>query len=564
MNYRDLKTNELKYVVYCRKSSEGEDKQIQSLETQLRELEEHARRNELNIVEIISESKSAFKTGRKGFERMMKLISTDKANAILVIRANRISRNPIDAGSIVSVMDEKKLLYVRTPNSSCYTCSSSDKMMLGFELLVSKKDSDEKGDMVKDGQKTKALKGYPHGVASLGFLNDKTEERGNRKWKVDKLRLDKIKILLDMFLTGTYSAGKMFKYAVEELKLNTISRKKIGGKLIAPSRIYEILTDPIYAGFFFQGGKRYPLAKELPRLITEDQHEKIKIILSGRNIPKTKSHHPTYAGYITSPEGDYIGPDVKYQMICDCKHKFAYMSRTHCPVCNKEISQMDTPKYLDYTFYYNVKKKKKKEACKFIGESYIDKEMLKFIDTLDFSNDLIEWTKKNIVELRDQEVVEKIVIERSREERKIEFEKDKDNLRVMLRKGYFTEDEYQKDLKSLSVQYSDVDESVKKVDWYSEIMNIIDVIQTMKDIFLDPRSTKQSKREIMSRASSNLIWDEKNLYIYSIKPINVLIEGIKGIKSNFPWFEPKKSFIQQGLNEKTGLFLPVFSSWLRG
>jgi hypothetical protein len=66
----------------------------------------------------------------------------------------------------------------------------------------------------------------------------------------------------------------------------------------------------------------------------------------------------------------------------------------------------------------------------------------------------------------------------------------------------------------------------------------------------------------MVKASSNLIWDEKNLYILSKKSINVLVEGIKGIKSNFPWFEHKKSFIQQGLNEKTGMFLPVFSSLL--
>lgn len=564
MNYRDLNTSELKYVIYCRKSSEGEDKQIQSLETQLRELNEHARRNELNIVETISESKSAFKTGREGFERMMKLISTGKANAILVIRANRISRNPIDAGRTISVMDEEKLLYVRTPNSSCYTCSSTDKMMLGLELLVSKKDSDDKGDMVKEGQKTKALKGYPHGVASLGFINDKTEERGNRKWKVDKLRLDKIKILFDMFLTGTYSAGKIHKYAVEELKLNTISRKKIGGKLITPSRIYKILTDPIYAGFFFYGGKRYSLAKELPRLITEEQHEKVKIILSGRNIPKTKNHNSTYAGFISSPEGDYIGPDVKYQLICDCKHKFAYINRTHCPLCNKEISQMENPKYLDYTLYYNVKRKKRKESCKSLNEAIIDKEMVNFVDNLNFSNDLIQWSKENIIHLKDKEVAEKIVIEKSREERKIEFEKEKDNLRAMFRKGHFTEDEYVRDLNSLNVQYADVDESVKKVDWYSEMMNMINVTQTMKDIFLNSKSTKQSKREIMSQAGSNITWNEKNLYIYSSKEINVLVEGIKGIKSEFPWFEPKKSFIQQGLNEKTGMFLPVFSSLLRG
>ena len=101
-NYNNLDTSKLKYVAYCRKSSEGEDKQIQSLPTQIREIGEHAKRNKLNIVETISESKSAFTIGRGGFNEMMKLIESGKANAILVIRANRISRNPIDAGNIIS------------------------------------------------------------------------------------------------------------------------------------------------------------------------------------------------------------------------------------------------------------------------------------------------------------------------------------------------------------------------------------------------------------------------------------------------------------------------------
>ena len=290
MKYNNLDTSKLNYIIYCRKSSEGEDKQVQSLETQLRELKEHAEKHGLNVIEIISESKSAHSTGRTGFDRMMELIRTGKANAILVIRANRISRNPIDAGYVISLMDEKKLLYIKTPNSTCYTTSSTDKMMIALELIFSKKDSDDKGDMVKEGQKTKALKGFPHGVATLGFLNDKSEEKGNRKWLVDKTRLNSIKILLEMFLTGTYSAGKLHKYAVEVLKLTTVKRKKLGGELITMSRIYDILKDPIYAGFFFYDGERYELDKSLPRLITEEQHIRIKNILARKNIPKTKTH----------------------------------------------------------------------------------------------------------------------------------------------------------------------------------------------------------------------------------------------------------------------------------
>ena len=67
--------------------------------------------------------------------------------------------------------------------------------------------------------------GVPHGVASLGFLNDRTEEKGNRNWMVDEKRLWKIKKLFELFLTGTYSAGKLYKYAIEELKLETVKRR---------------------------------------------------------------------------------------------------------------------------------------------------------------------------------------------------------------------------------------------------------------------------------------------------------------------------------------------------
>lgn len=560
-NYNNLDTSKLNYVVYCRKSSEGEDKQVQSLDTQIRELQEHAERNKLNIVKIISESKSAFKVGREGFNEMMSLIKSGKANAVLVIRANRISRNPIDAGYVISLMDEKKLLYIRTPNSTCYTSSSTDKMMIALELIFSKKDSDDKGDMVKEGQKTKALKGYPHGLASLGFLNDKTEEKGNRKWLVDDTRLKSIKTLLDMFLTGTYSAGKLYKYAVGELKLTTVKRKKTGGELIVLSRIYEILKDPIYAGFFFYGGVRYELEPKLPRLITEAQHQKIKQILAKKNIPKTQHHLTTYSGFISSEVGDFVGQDVKFQVICDCKLKFAYKHKTNCPKCGIDIDKMENPKYLGYVHYYNVKKKKAGLSCNTISDESITMEMINlFVGNLSFSEDVVSWSKKYIHEMKERELSHKILVNQRKEERKAEYQDKKAKSRAMFRDGKFSEEEYNEDISLLDRDYSDVNEITEQVDWYSRLMEIVDVSSRIATVLKS--DNVQAKRSIISALGSNLVWDDKNLLIINKEEIDTIINGVKMVKSAYPMFEPKDYVVNKGSKEKTEPLDPAFSCLL--
>lgn len=559
--YYDIDTTKLKYVIYCRKSSEGEDKQVQSLETQLRELNEHAEKNKLNIIDIISESKSAFKVGREGFNKLTDHIRTGRANAILVIRGNRISRNSIDAGYIISLMDEKKLLYIKTPHSTCYTSSSTDKMMLALELIFSKKDSDDKGDMVKEGLKTKALKGLPSGVATLGFLNDKTEEKGNRKWLVDELRLKAIKTLFEMFLTGTYSAGKLHRFAIKELKLTTVKRKRIGGALITLSRIYEILKDPIYAGFFFQGGERYELDDNLPRLITEDEHKKVKAILSKKNIPKAQHNDATFAGFVQSDKGDFMGQDVKYQLICDCKNKFCYLNKFNCPKCGKEIEQMEHPKYLIFTYYYNVKRKKAYQGYKSVSESTIMEKLLDFVDkNLTFSQDLADWSKKYITELKDKEINDSVFRKQKEEVDKSEYENKKTRLREMLRDEQITSDEYKNDLEDLRKKYITVDNKKENIDWYSKMNEIVDLTLCTKEILL--KGTMQAKRNILSKLSSNLVWNEENLSIYNSKAIDKLVEGIKGARENNPKFEPKNCIVWKELNEKTDEFSPVFSTML--
>ena len=63
--------NKPKYFLYARKSTEDDDKQIMSIEAQLFELREFARKENLEILQEFQESKSAKTPGREIFDEMM-------------------------------------------------------------------------------------------------------------------------------------------------------------------------------------------------------------------------------------------------------------------------------------------------------------------------------------------------------------------------------------------------------------------------------------------------------------------------------------------------------------
>jgi len=60
-----------KYYLYARKSTEDKERQVMSIEAQIYELEQFAKRENLQIVERFIESKSAKKPGREIFNKMM-------------------------------------------------------------------------------------------------------------------------------------------------------------------------------------------------------------------------------------------------------------------------------------------------------------------------------------------------------------------------------------------------------------------------------------------------------------------------------------------------------------
>ena len=67
-----------KYFLYARKSTEDEERQVMSIEAQLAELADFAKRENIEIAERFIESKSAKKPGREIFNEMIQKIYDSK------------------------------------------------------------------------------------------------------------------------------------------------------------------------------------------------------------------------------------------------------------------------------------------------------------------------------------------------------------------------------------------------------------------------------------------------------------------------------------------------------
>ena len=89
--------NITRFVLYARKSSEREDRQVQSINDQITYWENKAKEEGIEIIKIYTEEKSA-KTPyvRKAFQEMCEQISKGHIDGILCWKLDRISRNPID------------------------------------------------------------------------------------------------------------------------------------------------------------------------------------------------------------------------------------------------------------------------------------------------------------------------------------------------------------------------------------------------------------------------------------------------------------------------------------
>jgi len=106
----------MKYIGYCRKSTDEPDRQILSIEAQVAELREFAEKENLEIIDFVLESKTAKEPGRLKFQEVLKRIESGEANGIVSWHPDRLARNSVDGGKVIYLLDTGKLLDLKFPS----------------------------------------------------------------------------------------------------------------------------------------------------------------------------------------------------------------------------------------------------------------------------------------------------------------------------------------------------------------------------------------------------------------------------------------------------------------
>lgn len=235
-----------------------------SIDSQLAEMRALAQSEGLNIVNELQESHSAKDSGKRPvYNQLLAGIADDEYNAILTWAPDRLSRNAGDLGSVVDLMDQGKLLHIRT-YSQTFTNNPNEKFLLMILCSQAKLENDNKSINVKRGIRNKCEMGWRPGVAPLGYMN--RAFGGVNDIVVDP---DRGEIVAEMFNKAAQGwSGRKLKAWLDEQGF--LSR---AGKPTTISTVLAMLLNPFYYGKFqypegpdakwYKGAHKPLISKEL-------------------------------------------------------------------------------------------------------------------------------------------------------------------------------------------------------------------------------------------------------------------------------------------------------------
>lgn len=287
-----------RYMMYCRKSSESDERQIQSLPDQITNLTALIKQRGVELVgEPLQEQRTAKIPGRPVFGKLVQMIEDGEVNTIVLLNPSRLSRNTVDTGRIIYLMDQGKLLEVVTPYQS-FRNNPSDKFMLNLLCTQAKLENDNKSVNVTEALKLKAERGVFPGKARPGYRNNHEKPQGLRDISPHPVYFPLMRKLFDLALTGNYSVEALMR----EAKILGIRSTK-SGKPIVKSWMHRILRDPFYTGRFIYNGKLYQ--GQHKAMLTDAEFNLLQDILDGRSKARLQKHDFALNGIMKCGECHY-------------------------------------------------------------------------------------------------------------------------------------------------------------------------------------------------------------------------------------------------------------------
>lgn len=472
--------NNTRYVLYARKSSESEDRQVQSIDDQVGVLNDLATRLDLNVTKSFTDSKSA-KTPyqREGFTAMLAMIERGEAQAILCWQINRLSRNPAESGILQQMLQDERIKVIQThdrrylpeENAVIFSVEAS----IGNQFIIDLRKN------VKRGIAHKIKNGGLSGVAPQGYLN--AIKDGDKRVIRDPQRFPLVRKAFDLFLTGQYTVPEINRIMNNEWGYTTVRRKNIGGIPINRSSMYDIFRNPRYAGQIpdpHEPGVFYE--SNFPAMITAEEYDQVQELLGKRGCPRLAT-----------------------------KRKFALRGFIKCGECGCMSTAEQKKKKLangevNLHTYYHCTRKRPCAQRSSVTEKDLTHQLDELLDCYELTPKLYEWGVAALNELAKEEIRQRDDTQSMQFDTIATIQKKLDNLLDLAEFGSITpevhklrSDKLTKELEKAQKQQAKTAETVK--NWYEVVGKTLETLTNASEKFASGEINE--KQEVLMAIGQN-------------------------------------------------------------
>lgn len=509
------------YIIYARKSTESEDRQSLSIQSQIIEMQEIAKRDGLHVVKVFQESKSAKAPGRPVFAEMIQFIKANKAQGILCWKMDRLSRNPMDEGMIKWLLQKETIQRIRTfdreynPDDNVVIASVEFSMANQYIRDLSRN--------VKRGFAEKIRLGEYPGPRPIGYIADvKT-----KAMVLDPTYAPFIARAFDLYTLENLATDKVADRLYEEG-----FRSRLGNK-VGKSTIYRILTNPIYAGLFRWKGQLHSGIHE--PIVTLEKFEEAEKRLAPK---KWKTRHD--------------------------KRKFAYRGFLVCAECGLKV----TAEIQKGHTYYRCTKSKGVHQCsqRYIREEDLEKEIAIELRKIHFDDEILDL----IVDSSKERLKEMSRLEEEIDARLQRALNDvcrrKDSLLEKFIDNAIPKEAYNAKYSELIQEEAKLEEKIGNIktpkrDLGKQIEEVVRFVKTAHDVF--ERGDSEERRELLGIVSSNIgMKDRKIAYFDLNDPFTWLQIDAETLTRERSAFELENRVNRASDKTKTGVHTSACSTML--
>ncbi len=418
----------IRYFLYARKSSEDDERQIQSIGSQIAVMRKLAQEYNLKIVKTYTEAQSAKAPDiRDVFKEMIGRIENGEGDGILCWQINRLSRNPIDSGKISWLLQRSILKSIQTYDREYLPADNV--ILFSVEAASANQYVIDLSKNVKRGLETKLEKGWLPNLAPSGYLNNQIEKTIVN----DPERFSLVKQMWQLMLTGAYTPPQILKIANEDWGYRTRKTRKLGGKPLSRSGIYRIFTNIFYAGIVEHKGVQHE-GKHEP-MITLEEFDRVQVLLGRKGKPRPKEHFFAFTGFIRCAE-------------CDC----LYTAETKRKFIKK------TGEVKEFTYYHCTRKKTTINCSqrKMLPLEDLELQIEKELEGLTILPEFRDWALEVLNENNDREIEDRTKIYEMQHKNLVTTQKELDNLTKMRYRDLIDDDTFVKERNDLQAKITEM------------------------------------------------------------------------------------------------------------